>query len=82
MISIRKEHESKLVQAFKYLLKEQCYGSQGELVKALAVQGFDNMSQAKTSRLLSKLGAVKTRNANNDMIYILPDELANSSGTI
>jgi transcriptional regulator of arginine metabolism len=34
------------------------------------------MSQAKISRLLSKLGAVKTRNANNEMIYILPDELA------
>ena len=34
------------------------------------------MSQAKISRLLSKLGAVKTRNANNEMIYILPDELS------
>ena len=34
------------------------------------------MSQAKISRLLSKLGAVKTRNTNNEMIYILPEELA------
>jgi transcriptional regulator of arginine metabolism len=76
MTSIRKENESKLIQAFKQLLKEQCYGSQGELAQALAEQGFDNMSQAKISRLLSKLGAVKTRNAKNDMIYILPDELA------
>ncbi len=76
MTSIRKENESKLIQAFKSLLKEQCYGSQGELAQALAEQGFDNMSQAKISRLLSKLGAVKTRNAKNDMIYILPDELA------
>lgn len=76
MTSIRKENESKLIQAFKCLLKEQCYASQGELAQALAEQGFDNMSQAKISRLLSKLGAVKTRNAKNDMIYILPDELA------
>jgi len=76
MTSIRKENESKLIQAFKHLLKEQCYGSQGELAHALAEQGFVNMSQAKISRLLSKLGAVKTRNVKNDMIYILPDELA------
>jgi transcriptional regulator of arginine metabolism len=72
----RKQNESNLIQAFKKLLKEQCYGSQGQLADALAKQGFVNMSQAKISRLLSKLGAVKTRNANNEMIYILPDELA------
>mgnify|MGYP003385314706 FL=1 len=48
----------------------------GEVGGALSKQGFDNMSQAKISRLLSKLGAVKTRNTNNEMIYILPDELA------
>jgi transcriptional regulator of arginine metabolism len=76
MTSTRKENESNLIQAFKQLLKDQCYGSQGELAQALAEQGFVNMSQAKISRLLSKLGAVKTRNAKNDMIYILPDELA------
>ncbi|MGL1959040.1 MAG: transcriptional regulator ArgR [Colwellia sp.] len=76
MTSLRKRKESKLEQAFKVLLKEQFYGSQGKLAVALSQQGFTNMSQAKISRLLSKLGAVKTRNANNDMIYILPDELA------
>ena len=62
--------------AFKSLLKAQCYGSQSELAEALSEQGFINMSQAKISRLLSKLGAVKTRNASNQMVYILPDELA------
>jgi transcriptional regulator of arginine metabolism len=76
MTTQRKQNESNLVQAFKRLLKEQCYGSQGQLAEALSAQGFDNMSQAKISRLLSKLGAVKTRNTNNEMIYILPDELA------
>lgn len=76
MTTPRKENESNLVHAFKRLLKEQCHGSQGQLAQALSAQGFENMSQAKISRLLSKLGAVKTRNANNEMIYILPDELA------
>ncbi|GAA6172215.1 transcriptional regulator ArgR [Colwellia sp. KU-HH00111] len=76
MTTLRKQNESNLVHAFRQLLKDQCYGSQGQLALALSEQGFDNMSQAKISRLLSKLGAVKTRNANNEMIYILPDELA------
>jgi len=72
----RKKNESDLVLAFKTLLKAQCYGSQSELADALSEQGFVNMSQAKISRLLSKLGAVKTRNASSQMVYILPDELA------
>jgi len=72
----KKQQESNLIQAFKKLLKEQCYGSQGQLADALAEQGFDNMSQAKISRLLSKLGAVKMRNTNSQIVYILPDELA------
>lgn len=76
MITGKKQQESKLIQLFKKLLKEQCYGSQGQLAEALADNGFDNMSQAKISRLLSKLGAVKTRNTSNEFVYILPDELA------
>ena len=72
----KKQQESNLLQVFKKLLKEQCYGSQGQLADALAKHGFDNMSQAKISRLLSKLGAVKTRNTNSQIVYILPDELA------
>lgn len=65
-----------MVQALKRLLKDPCYGSQEQLAVALSAQGFDNLSQAKISRLLFKLGAVKIRNTNNEMIYILPDELA------
>ncbi|NQY63873.1 MAG: transcriptional regulator ArgR [Alteromonadaceae bacterium] len=76
MTTNRKRKESDLISAFKSLLKEQCYGSQGQLADALSEQGFVNMSQAKISRLLSKIGAVKTRNTSNQMIYILPDELA------
>jgi transcriptional regulator of arginine metabolism len=76
MISNRKKNEAELVLAFKSLLKDQCYGSQSQLADALDKQGFKNMSQAKISRLLSKLGAVKMRNANTEVVYILPDELA------
>ncbi len=76
MTSIRKKNEAELVSAFKALLHEQCYGSQGQLADALDKQGFKNMSQAKISRLLSKLGAVKMRNASDQVVYILPDELA------
>lgn len=76
MTSSRKKNEAALVLAFKALLHEQCYGSQGQLAEALSEQGFTNMSQAKISRLLSKLGAVKMRNANEQVVYILPDELA------
>jgi len=76
MTSIRKKNEAELIIAFKALLHEQCYGSQSQLAEALSEQGFKNMSQAKISRLLSKLGAVKMRNANNQVVYILPDELA------
>jgi transcriptional regulator of arginine metabolism len=76
MISSRKKNEAELVLAFKSLLKDQCYGSQSQLAEALDKQGFKNMSQAKISRLLSKLGAVKMRNANTEVVYILPDELA------
>jgi len=76
MTSSRKQNEAALILAFKALLHDQCYGSQGQLADALSEQGFTNMSQAKISRLLSKLGAVKMRNANEQVVYILPDELA------
>jgi len=76
MTSTRKQNEALLITAFKALLHEQCYGSQGQLADALSEQGFTNMSQAKISRLLSKLGAVKMRNANDQVVYILPDELS------
>lgn len=64
-----------LVEAFKALLKEERYGSQGVIVEALQQQGFTNISQSKVSRLLSKYGAVRTRNARQEMVYCLPAEL-------
>ncbi len=73
-MTVQQKQEA-LVQAFKELLKQEQFGSQGEIVDALKAQGFDNISQSKVSRMLSKYGAVRTRNARQDMVYCLPAEL-------
>lgn len=64
-----------LIKAFKSLLKEEKFSSQGEIVAALQEQGFDNINQSKISRMLTKFGAVRTRNAKMEMVYCLPAEL-------
>jgi transcriptional regulator of arginine metabolism len=64
-----------LVKAFREILTLESYGSQGEIVTALKAAGFDNISQSKVSRMLSKFGAVRTRDARGDMVYCLPPEL-------
>lgn len=67
--------QEQLIKSFKDILKAESYGSQGEIVEALRNQGFENISQSKISRMLSKFGAVRTRNARGDMVYCLPPEL-------
>lgn len=67
--------QNNLVAAFKQLLNEESCGSQSEIVNALRNQGFDNISQSKVSRMLTKFGAVRTRNARQEMVYCLPAEL-------
>jgi transcriptional regulator of arginine metabolism len=67
--------EKQLLQVFKAMLKEQSFRSQDELAYALAQRGFANVSQSKVSRLLAKVGAVKSRNANNTITYNLPEML-------
>ncbi|KGJ92314.1 arginine repressor, ArgR [Colwellia psychrerythraea] len=74
MMSALQKQEA-LVQAFKGLLKQEQFGSQGEIVDALKANGFENISQSKISRMLSKYGAVRTRNARQEMVYCLPAEL-------
>lgn len=64
-----------LIKTFKALLKEERFGSQGEIVSALQAEGFGNVNQSKVSRMLSKFGAVRTRNAKQEMVYCLPAEL-------
>ncbi len=46
--------QEELVKAFKALLKEEKFSSQGEIVQALQEQGFDNINQSKVSRMLTK----------------------------
>ncbi|WP_018692435.1 transcriptional regulator ArgR [Algicola sagamiensis] len=68
------DKQKNLIKAFKALLKEERFGSQVEIVEALKSQGFNNVSQSKVSRMLSKFGAVRTRNAKQQMVYCLPPE--------
>lgn len=68
-------HQDELVRVFKSILKEERFGSQGEIVTALQAAGFANINQSKVSRMLSKFGAVRTRNAKQEMVYCLPAEL-------
>ncbi|MDN4503519.1 transcriptional regulator ArgR [Alteromonadaceae bacterium BrNp21-10] len=68
-------NKDELIKAFKEILKAEKFGSQGEIAAALQELGYDNVSQSKISRLLSKYGAVRTRNAKGQMVYCLPPEL-------
>ena len=66
---------SELMDFFKSLLKKEHLSSQSEIVDSLIEAGFDHINQSKVSRMLSKSGAVRTRNATGDMVYCLPAEL-------
>ncbi|WP_299795926.1 transcriptional regulator ArgR [uncultured Shewanella sp.] len=67
--------QDELVKTFKAILKEERFGSQSEIVLALQAEGYGNINQSKVSRMLSKFGAVRTRNAKQEMVYCLPAEL-------
>lgn len=65
-----------LGEAFKSLLREEKFSSQSEIVHALQELGFKHINQSKVSRMLSKFGAVRTRNTKMEMVYQLPAELS------
>ena len=65
-----------LTRAYKELLNQERFGSQNEIVDALKKQGFTGINQSKISRMLSKFGAVRTRNTKMEMVYCLPNELS------
>lgn len=65
-----------LTKAFKAILKDEKFSSQGEIVIALQQAGFDNINQSKVSRMLTKFGAVRTRNAKQEMVYCLPQDVS------
>ena len=69
------QKQDALMRSFRQLLKEERCGSQGQIVSLLQAQGFDNISQSKVSRMLSRCGAVRARNALNEQVYCLPPEL-------
>jgi len=69
------KHTIELMDFFRDLLKKERLSSQGEIVDALLQAGFHNINQSKVSRMLSKSGAVRTRNAKGEMVYCLPAEL-------
>lgn len=66
---------TELMGFFQILLKKERLSSQGEIVEALQQAGFHNINQSKVSRMLSKSGAVRTRNTKGEMVYCLPAEL-------
>lgn len=70
------EKYDSLTEAFKVLLKEEKFSSQSEIVAALQEMGFEHVNQSKISRMLSKFGAVRTRNPKMEMVYQLPAELS------
>ncbi|SQI43455.1 Arginine repressor [Leminorella richardii] len=70
-----------LIKAFKSLLKEEKLSSQSEIVQALHDEGFENINQSKVSRMLTKFGAVRIRNAKMEMVYCLPTELGVPTAT-
>ncbi len=65
--------QDELQQAFRQLLKEERCSSQSQIVALLREQGFDCISQSKVSRMLSRFGAVRTRNGRNEQVYALPE---------
>ena len=70
------EKTDSLSEAFKSLLKEEKFGSQSEIVTALQELGFTHVNQSKISRMLTKFGAIRTRNTKMEMVYQLPAELS------
>jgi transcriptional regulator of arginine metabolism len=75
MTVIFEKTDKSLLNTFKGMLKENEFRSQDELAYELSLRGFENISQSKISRMLAKVGAIRTRNANSKVIYQLPDEL-------
>lgn len=68
--------QDELVKTFRALLREEKFSSQGEIVQALQEAGFTNINQSRVSRMLTKFGAVRTRNARMEMVYCLPAEIS------
>jgi transcriptional regulator of arginine metabolism len=73
-LCVVRQNKKNWLKRLKRCLKKK-FSSQGEIVQALQEEGFDNINQSKVSRMLTKFGAVRTRNAKMEMVYCLPAEL-------
>lgn len=73
--------DKSLETVFTELLLEEKYTSQNEIVDALQTRGFSSANQSKVSRMLSRVGAVRIRNAPGDIVYCIPPELAVPTAT-
>ena len=54
MTDAKKMQQSNLLVTLKDLLNEKRFSSQLQLVKALSIRGFENVSQTQISRLINK----------------------------
>lgn len=68
-------HNSHLEAVFIELMLEEKYSTQKEIVDALHARGFNSANQSKISRMLTKAGAVRLRNAQGQIVYCIPEEL-------
>ncbi len=73
---------SRLEQDFRQLLTAETYSSQAEIVAVLQKKGYVGINQSKVSRMLSKFGAIRIRNAQRKIVYSLATELTTPSTEI
>nr|WP_240629311.1 transcriptional regulator ArgR [Pantoea rodasii] len=67
--------KSTLKLKFRELLQAANFTSQNEIVNYLIEQGYEKVNQSKVSRMLTKFGAIRRRNAKGDLVYSIPTEL-------
>jgi transcriptional regulator of arginine metabolism len=65
--------------ALANLLRDRNVASQAQLLDLLREQGFE-ATQATVSRDLERLGAVKVRGPDGQLVYALPEEAPNGGG--
>lgn len=68
-----KQSNRDLLSELRDLLTKNVVHSQEEIREVLQSQGWD-INQSKISRVLHKLGAVKTKNEKGEIVYTLPKE--------
>lgn len=74
-IKPNKYKSTTIIEALRVILLSNTVGRQDEIKQALKKQGFE-VNQSKISRLLRKIGAIKTINDQKQTVYSLPREPA------